>query len=86
MGMVIASALSVKKGLLSAEEDQRLRVVLKNLKLPTHLEAQSQKILDAIAKDKKREGDRIHFVLLHGIGKARVDQITFEELKDTLNG
>jgi 3-dehydroquinate synthase len=50
MGMVIASALSVKKGLLSAEENQRLRAVLKNLKLPTRLEAQPQKILDAIAK------------------------------------
>jgi 3-dehydroquinate synthase len=86
MGMVIASALSVKKGLLSAEEDQRLRVVLKNLKLPTRLETQPQKILDAIAKDKKRAGDRIHFVLLNGIGNARVDQLTLEELKDTLNG
>ena len=86
MGMVIASALSVKRGLLSAEEDQRLRVVLKNLKLPTRLETQPQKILDAIEKDKKRAGDRIHFVLLNGIGKARVDQLTLEELEDTLNG
>jgi 3-dehydroquinate synthase len=86
MGMVIASALSVKRGLLSAQEDQRLRVVLKNLKLPTRLETRSQKILDAIAKDKKRAGDRIHFVLLNGIGNARVDQLTMEELKDNLNG
>ena len=86
MGMVIASALSVKKGLLSAEEDQRLQVVLKNLKLPTRWDAPTQKILDAIAKDKKRAGDRIHFVLLDGIGNARVDQIALEELRDTLNG
>ncbi len=86
MGMVIASALSVKRGLLSAEEDQRLRVVLKNLKLPTRLETRSQKMLDAITKDKKRTGDRVHFVLLNGIGNARVDQLTMQELKDTLNG
>ena len=85
MGMVIASSLSVKKGLLSVEEDQRLRVVLKNLKLPTCLEAQPQKILDAIAKDKKRAGNHIHFVLLNGIGNARVDQLTLEELKGVLN-
>jgi 3-dehydroquinate synthase len=84
MGMVIASALSVKKGLLSAEEDQRLRAVLKNLKLPTRSEAQSQKILDAITKDKKRAGDHIHFVLLDGIGNARVEQLSFEELKGAL--
>ena len=86
MGMVIASALSVKKGLLSAEEDQRLRVVLKNLELPTRLETRPQKIFDAIGKDKKRAGSRIHFVLLNGIGNARVDQLALEELKDALNG
>ena len=85
MGMVIASSLSVKKGLLSAEEDLRLRVVLKNLKLPTRLEAQPQKILDAIAKDKKRAGDHIHFVLLNGIGNARVDQLTLAELEGVSN-
>ncbi|MGD9079500.1 MAG: 3-dehydroquinate synthase [Desulfobacterales bacterium] len=84
MGMVIASALSVKKGLLPAEEDQRLRTVLKNLNLPTRSEAPSQKILDAITKDKKRAGDRIHFVLLNGIGNARVEQLSFKELKGAL--
>ena len=85
IGMVIASALSVKKGLLSAEEDQRLRIVLKNLKLPIRSEAQPEKILDAITKDKKRAGDRIHFVLLNGIGNAQVAQLSFEELKGVLN-
>jgi 3-dehydroquinate synthase len=85
MGMVIASALSVKKGLLSTEEDHRLRLALKNLKLPIRLATQSPKILDAIAKDKKRAGDRIHFVLLNGIGNARVEQLSLEELRGALN-
>jgi 3-dehydroquinate synthase len=85
MGMVIASALSVKKGLLSVEEDRRLRAILKNLNLPTRSAASRQKILDAITKDKKKAGDHIHFVLLDGIGSARVDQLTLEELKGALN-
>jgi 3-dehydroquinate synthase len=85
IGMVIASALSVKKGLLSAEDEQRLRAVLKNLRIPTRLEAQPQKIMDAITKDKKRAGNRIHFILLNGIGNARVNQLTLEELKGVLN-
>ena len=84
MGMVMASALSVKRGLLSAEEDQRLRVLLKKLKLPNGFEPRSQKIFDAVGKDKKRAGDRIHFVLLNGIGNAVVEQIAIEELKETL--
>ena len=86
MGMVIASALSVEKGLLSMEENQRLQAVLKNLNLPTNWKAEPLKVLDAVAKDKKRAGDRIHFVLLNGIGNALVDQITLAELRDTLNG
>ncbi len=84
MGMLMASALSVKRDLLSAEEDQRLRVLLKKLKLPNGFEPSSQKILDAVGKDKKRAGDRIHFVLLNGIGNAVVEQIAIEELKETL--
>jgi len=84
MGMVMASALSVKRGLLSAEEDHRLRVLLKKLKLPNGFESSSQKIFDAVGKDKKRAGDRIHFVLLNGIGNAVVEQIAIEELKEIL--
>jgi 3-dehydroquinate synthase len=49
------------------------------------LASQPQKILDAIVKDKKRAGDRIHFVLLNGIGSARVDQLGLQELKDALS-
>ena len=85
MGMVMASTLSVQKGLLSAQEDQRLRAVLNNLKLPTRIAKKSPKILEAITKDKKRAGDHIHFVLLDGIGRARVDQLNMKELEGALN-
>ncbi len=85
MGMVMASALSVKKGLMSIQEDRRLRDLLKRLKLPSTFAASPHEILDAIAKDKKRAGDHIHFVLLNGLGKALVEPITIEELKETLN-
>jgi 3-dehydroquinate synthase len=84
MGMVMASALSVKKGLLSKQEDRRLHNLLKRLRLPSNLAASPQKILDAVNKDKKRAGDHIHFVLLNGLGKAIVEPIAIEELKETL--
>ena len=84
MGMAIASILSVKKGLLTAEEDRQLRVLLNNLSLPTRFDSKTEGVAEAIGKDKKRAGDRIHFVLLNGIGNAVVEQITVEELKETL--
>ena len=83
-GMVMASALSVKRGLLSAPEHRRLCDLLKSLKLPNSLASSPQKIFDAVAKDKKRAGDRIHFVLLDGIGKAVVEPISITELKEAL--
>jgi 3-dehydroquinate synthase len=84
MGMVMASALSVKRGLLSAQEDQRLRNLLKRLKLPISPTSSPHKILNAVAKDKKRAGDRIHFILLAGIGSAVVEQLALEELEEAL--
>ncbi len=85
-GMAIAAALSVKKNLLTLEEDKRLRALLNNLKLPTYFGLEPKAVINAIAKDKKREGNWIHFVLLNGIGTAIVDKITVEELEDVIHG
>jgi 3-dehydroquinate synthase len=85
MGMAIAANLSVKKGLLTLEEHKRLRMLLNDLSLPTRFDAEAEIVFEAIGKDKKREGDRIHFVLLNGIGNAVVVQITIEELKEALD-
>jgi len=83
-GMVQASALSVKRGLLPGADADRIRRLLEKLRLPTRIEADSQMVLDAIHKDKKRQGDRIHFVLLRAIGHAVVEEIPLEELKELI--
>lgn len=85
-GMVIAAALSVKKGRLAEKEHKRLRALLNNLKLPTYFGPETKAVVNAIGKDKKREGNWIHFVLLNGIGSAIVDKITLEELEDAIYG
>jgi len=84
-GMAIAAALSVKKDLLTADEDKRLRALLNNLKLPTHFGPETEAVVNAIGKDKKREGNWIHFVLLNGIGSATVAKITLAELEDAIH-
>ena len=85
-GMAIAAALSVKKGLLAKKEHKRLGALLNNLKLPTYFGPETKAVVNAIGKDKKREGNWIHFVLLNGIGSAIVDKITLEELEDAIHG
>jgi len=84
-GMVMASALSVKRGRLSAKDAERIKKLLQKLKLPTRLQADRKTVLDALQKDKKRKGDRIYFVLLNSIGNPFVDQISIKELEAVIH-
>jgi 3-dehydroquinate synthase len=85
MGITIASALSVKRGLLAVEDERRILSLMKHLKLPTRIESEHEQLFDALEKDKKRESNFINFVLLDGIGTAVVEKISLEELKDTID-
>ena len=83
-GMIAASELSIKHRLLSPEDGKRIKSLLENLKLPTRIPADKEKILRAMRKDKKRQGNIIDFVLLQGIGKAVIREISIEELDSTV--
>jgi len=85
LGMVVASVLSAKRGHLPAEDSERIEELLKNLKLPTRLQIDRERVLDALRMDKKRKGDSINFVLLHGIGNAVVEEISIKELEVVVN-
>jgi 3-dehydroquinate synthase len=82
--MVMASALSVDKGFLSEAEHQRLKTLLEKIGLPTRLRVKMESVLDALGKDKKREGEAVNFVLLNGIGKAIVAEISLKELRESI--
>ncbi|MEN8246027.1 MAG: 3-dehydroquinate synthase [Thermodesulfobacteriota bacterium] len=80
LGMVIAGALSVEKGLLHPDEQARMVALLKRMGLPVRMEVDKVAVLDAMQKDKKREGDSIKFVLADGLGKAMVQDVGLDEL------
>ena len=81
IGMVMASKISAARGMLAHQEVDHIISLLKNLKLPTELSSSRDLILDAVKKDKKRQGEDIHFVLLSEIGKAEVSPMTYTELE-----
>ena len=81
VGMVVASELSVKKGFLSPEEAGRIERLLQRLGLPIALSIDRKKVLEVLRKDKKREGDEIHFVYLQGLGHAIVKKTPFSDLE-----
>ena len=76
LGMVAASRLSCAMGLIAKKDVERIETLLAALGLPVAYELETGPVLDALGKDKKREGETIHFVLLEGIGKARTMPVT----------
>jgi 3-dehydroquinate synthase len=84
-GMLVASALSKKRGYLPPEDAGRIEELLEKLKLPTRLQLDGARVLDALRKDKKRKRESINFVFLHGIGNAVVEEISIRELEALVN-
>jgi 3-dehydroquinate synthase len=84
-GMAAACMISERMGLLKHKDRSRVEELLANLGLPISLQADNEKLFDAIGKDKKREKDRIHFVLLEGIGEAVIKEISISELQALLS-
>ena len=85
-GLVLTAAISEQKGYLGNEDRKRIEKLLSNLGLPLQLRCPKEKLLEALRKDKKREGDRVHFVFLAALGRAVVEEISFEELEEFFSG
>ncbi|MGM0403224.1 MAG: 3-dehydroquinate synthase [Thermodesulfobacteriota bacterium] len=84
VGMTAAARLSVEKNRLSGDDARRLVNLLEALHLPTRAEMDVPAVIDALARDKKREGDQIHFVLLNRIGDACIEAIRLNLLEKVL--
>lgn len=81
LGMLVAASLSQRRGYLSDAEMLRIRTLIKRLGLPHLLPGDRGKIVHALRKDKKREGEEIHFVLLQQIGNAIIEKVSLLELE-----
>ncbi|MDM4767721.1 3-dehydroquinate synthase [Pelomonas sp. SE-A7] len=70
-GMVMASELSVRLGLMPAEFASRMRRVIQRAGLPTiGPRLGTERYLELMRVDKKAEGGEIRFVLIEALGKA----------------
>jgi 3-dehydroquinate synthase len=83
-GMSFAVDLSVKLRKLEKAEAQRLKDLLLRFDLPVSVNGDISILAEALSKDKKREGEFIHFVLLEKIGKAVVEKIPVSQLERQL--
>jgi len=85
IGMACAFRFSVREGLCSAEDAERVSNHLKAVGLPTRIhdiagwDAGAPAILDAMYQDKKVERGGLTFILARGIGKSFVAKATDPE-------
>jgi 3-dehydroquinate synthase len=84
-GMVLAAMISERKGYLARADRERMERLLTALGLPLEILCPREKLLEGLRKDKKRAGDTVHFVLLHKLGRAVVEEMRIEELEEQLS-
>ncbi len=88
LGMVAASAVSVKRAGLSPTDQGAIVDLLGNFDLPTELPADfpKEKILGALPLDKKFEQGEIRFVVTPRIGSAFLSRdVTMEDIREAVD-
>ena len=85
MGIVLAARVSKNLGMITGAEAEKIKSVLQLYKLPVEPNVEIGLLFDAMKKDKKREGDEIHLVLLEGIGNAVTKKIPYKQLQEIID-
>lgn len=84
VGMVAACSLSEKINNLHFEDAARIVKLLAKYHLPVEIETDYAKVFEVLKRDKKREGDMMHFVLLDHIGLAHAQPVPMNYLNNHL--
>ena len=84
VGTVIAARGAVKLGLLEDAERERIEGALARLGFETESPVELRKLLKAVARDKKAEGELVRMVFPERIGACTVRPIALAELAELL--
>ena len=90
MGMILAARVSESYYHEKRSEDSgmadKLADEFRRCGLPVECPFPLESLSGAMQKDKKAEGGIVHFVLIHGIGDVRIEDLTVEEAIRMLHG
>ena len=85
LGMIAAMRVAAGLGRGRREETERLTRLLGKLGLPTDLDQRlNKRALEFIGSDKKRRGDRIHFVIPRLPGQTDIELLGLDEVRSAL--
>ncbi len=85
IGMAMAARISVRLGMLDAGDALRLNSLLQALSLPVETCLPVSALFEALKKDKKKEGDALHLVLLRALGHADVQSVPVSEVETLMS-
>jgi 3-dehydroquinate synthase len=82
IGMVYACKISENQ--FGFKETNRVINLLKRYELPTEFKFDKRKVFENMKKDKKKENDRMNYILLEKIGKGYIESIALLNLKQII--
>jgi len=85
VGMVLESKFAFNQRLSSQDMAPRLIEALKKFGLPTEMDVEPAKMIEALRKDKKRSVDHIRLPVLDEIAHMRLVDVKINELEHALN-
>lgn len=85
IGMVMAALFSEEMNNFYSEQKEKLLQLLKKYGLPTSIKYDTNRIMEIMQMDKKKENQTINYVLLNKIGEATVNAIPMSQLKYLIN-
>ena len=85
LGMIAAMRVATRLGRSRVEETARLTRLLDRLGLPTNLDERlNSRALGFIGSDKKRRGDKIHFVIPRLPGQTEIELLGLDQVRAAL--
>src|SRR5574344_744453 len=88
IGICMANALSVKLGIMSKDEEERVKNLLQKYNIPTSFEIEDvEAFYELFVLDKKSSNNKIKFILAVGIGECKIsDEVSKESVIEILKG
>ena len=84
IGMAMITRASYAKGICEEDTLRRLLSVLQQYGLPCRTDLPASTLLQSMAGDKKRSGDRMNLIVPEAIGRCRIERVPISSLQQWL--
>ncbi len=85
LGMLIACRVSESINGIDTAVYDKLSTLLVQYKLPSSLSLHTDKLMDILIMDKKRNDDAIDYIVLKNIGEASIKTISFDIIRNAID-